>query len=67
MCKEKWTSDINIDDKVLKEMQEDHIIKQDNNNFKLGSEGRPFLRNIAMLYDYRLQERKNENMFSRTI
>jgi oxygen-independent coproporphyrinogen III oxidase len=67
MCKEKWTSNIKIDSKVLKEMQEDHIIMQDNNNFKIGSEGRPFLRNIAMLYDYRLINRNDQNMFSRTI
>lgn len=67
MCNENWSSKLPIDLAKLDEMLADELITRKDDHYIVQDKGRPFLRNMAMLYDYRLQQRTNSGMFSRTI
>ena len=52
----------------LKEMQNDGLIEMDSNYLKITEKGRPFVRNICMAFDMRLQRNKPETqLFSMTV
>jgi len=52
----------------LKEMQNDGLIELDTNFLKVTEKGRPFVRNICMAFDMRLQRKKPETqLFSMTV
>jgi len=52
----------------LKEMQKDGLLEIDTNFLKVTEKGRPFVRNVCMAFDMRLQRQKPENqLFSMTI
>ncbi len=52
----------------LKEMQNDGLIEMDSNFLKITEKGRPFVRNICMAFDMRLQRNKPETqLFSMTV
>lgn len=67
MCNENWSSSLPIDEDILKSMLADELITLKNDRYVVSDKGRPFLRNMAMLYDYRLQQRTSSGLFSRTI
>ena len=67
MCNENWNSPIPIDQDVLTQMIKDQLVIETDGHYSVLDKGRPFLRNIAMLYDYRLQNRSTSSLFSRTI
>lgn len=52
----------------LKEMQADGLVEIDTNYLKITDKGRPFVRNICMAFDMRLQRNKPETqLFSMTV
>ncbi len=51
----------------LKEMQKDGLISIENNILKITEEGHPFLRNVAMRFDFYLRDQREKVRFSRTI
>ncbi|MDT0678456.1 oxygen-independent coproporphyrinogen III oxidase [Autumnicola musiva] len=52
----------------LKEMQNDGLVEMDTNFLKITEKGKPFVRNICMAFDMRLQRSKPETqLFSMTI
>ena len=67
MCNENWKSPLDIDEKMIKQMQTDGLITNHAEHYQVQDRGRPFLRNMAMLYDYRLIQKKTQARFSRTI
>ncbi|WP_300436857.1 oxygen-independent coproporphyrinogen III oxidase [Christiangramia sp.] len=52
----------------LREMQQDGLVEIDSNYLKITEKGRPFVRNVAMAFDLRLQRKKPEaRLFSMTV
>jgi len=52
----------------LREMQQDGLIEIDSNYLKITEKGRPFVRNVAMAFDLRLQRKQPETrLFSMTV
>ena len=52
----------------LKEMQADGLVEIDSNYLKITEKGRPFVRNVCMAFDMRLQRNKPETqLFSMTV
>ncbi|NER17760.1 oxygen-independent coproporphyrinogen III oxidase [Spongiivirga citrea] len=52
----------------LKEFEKDELVTIDSNTIKVTKKGRPFVRNICMLFDLRLQRKKPETqLFSMTV
>ncbi len=52
----------------LKEMQNDGLIEIDTNSLKITEKGRPFVRNVCMAFDLRLERKKPETqLFSMTV
>lgn len=52
----------------LKEMQNDGLVEIDTNFLKITEKGRPFVRNVCMAFDMRLQRNKPETqLFSMTV
>ena len=67
MCNENWNSEIPIKNEVITQMVEDKLLTKKGKHYTVLDKGRPFLRNMAMLYDYRLQNKSTTGIFSRTI
>ena len=52
----------------LREMQDDGLVEVDSNYIKITEKGRPFVRNVCMAFDMRLQRNKPEiQLFSMTV
>jgi len=52
----------------LKEMQNDGLVEIDSNYLKITEKGRPFVRNVCMAFDMRMQRNKPEiQLFSMTV
>ncbi|WP_373055929.1 oxygen-independent coproporphyrinogen III oxidase [Zunongwangia sp. H14] len=52
----------------LKEMQKDGLVEIDKNFLEITEKGRPFMRNVCMAFDMRLQRKKPETqLFSMTV
>lgn len=52
----------------LKEMEEDHLIEIGENNIKITEKGVPFVRNVCMAFDVKLQQKSSgKPIFSMTI
>lgn len=51
----------------LDQMQNDGLINLDVKNLKMTDEGHPFIRNVAMSFDFYLREQTDKVRFSRTI
>lgn len=67
MCNENWQSPTDVAPDMLNQMESDGLISRNNGRYHVEDIGRPFLRNMAMLYDYRLIQKKTQARFSRTI
>ncbi|MDY0781411.1 oxygen-independent coproporphyrinogen III oxidase [Tenacibaculum sp. IB213877] len=53
---------------LLKEMKQDHLLEINNNHLIVEEKAKPFVRNICMAFDVRLQKQKPETkLFSMTI
>jgi oxygen-independent coproporphyrinogen-3 oxidase len=54
--------------KALKEMRMDGLIALESNSLKITDHGKPFVRNVCMAFDRRLQKNKPETqLFSMTV
>jgi oxygen-independent coproporphyrinogen III oxidase len=53
--------------KELQEMQNDGLIEFDESEVRMTEQGHPFLRNVAMVFDFHLRNQQNQTRFSRTI
>ncbi|MDX1543832.1 MAG: coproporphyrinogen III oxidase, partial [Christiangramia sp.] len=52
----------------LKEMHKDGLIEIDSNYLKITEKGRPFVRNVCMAFDMKLQRNKPQTrLFSMTV
>lgn len=69
MCHEKWESfKLNkLQEESLDKMLNDGLIKKEKKHFHVTKKGIPFLRNIAMIFDKRLENNSNTNQFSQTV
>jgi oxygen-independent coproporphyrinogen-3 oxidase len=61
-------SDVDKSMRLLQEMEKDKLISIEKNTLKLHEEARPFVRNVCMAFDKRLQKSKQQTqLFSMTI
>lgn len=60
-------SGIAFDESIIKEMENDGLLKYKNNTIELTEIGMPFSRNVAMLFDEYLPSKGKSNMFSKTV
>lgn len=59
---------LNLDNKMeLDEYCSDQILIKDQNSYLVTKEGLPFVRNVAMSFDYRLKNKNQTQRFSQTI
>ena len=73
MCRFETSWDFNsmepdLEETLLKELEEDHLIEIASNGVKVFEQGKPFVRNVCMAFDvYLQQKRTSERLFSLTV